>query len=136
MKAILELSLRYGSGVVTIHDMAARLSIPVKFLEQILLDLKKGGFVQSKRGKIGGYILDKAPSKIKVGDVIRFIDGPVGPIACVEERYSGCSDIACCIFRQIWRDTANAISGVIDNITFEDLVNRARTQELAVNYSI
>ena len=54
LKAMLGLSAHYGNGVVTIHDMAEQLDIPVKFLEQILLDLKKGGFVESKRGKIGG----------------------------------------------------------------------------------
>ncbi len=55
LKATLDLALHYSNGVVTIHDLAKRLDIPIKFLEQVLLDLKRGGFVQSRRGKVGGY---------------------------------------------------------------------------------
>ena len=56
LKAVLDLSINYGNGVVSMHEMARRLDIPIKFLEQILLDLKRGGFVESRRGKIGGYL--------------------------------------------------------------------------------
>ena len=91
LKAVLDLALNYDN-VVTIHDLAKRAQIPIKFLEQVLLDLKRGGFVESRRGKVGGYLLAKHPSQIKVGDVIRFVDGPLEPIACVDKKYSGCHD--------------------------------------------
>ena len=65
LKAVLYLAERYGNGPVTIHEISKHLDIPIKFLEQILLDLKRGGFVDSRRGKIGGYILSKPPSEIK-----------------------------------------------------------------------
>ncbi|MFA5272344.1 MAG: Rrf2 family transcriptional regulator, partial [Candidatus Omnitrophota bacterium] len=55
LKTVLDLALNYGKGVVTINELAKNADIPIKFLEQILLDLKRGGFVESKRGKIGGY---------------------------------------------------------------------------------
>lgn len=129
LKAMLSLSARYGSGVVTIHDLAEQLDIPVKFLEQILLDLKKGGFVESKRGKIGGYTLAKQPNRIKLGEVIRFIDGPIEPIACTSKKYSGCNNLYKCVFRNIWKDVAGAISNIIDNVTFEDLANKIKQQE-------
>ena len=83
LKAVLDLAVYYGNEAVTINDIAKRIDAPVKFLEQVLLDLKKGGFVESRRGKIGGYLLSKAPGKITVGEVIRFIDGPIEPISCV-----------------------------------------------------
>jgi len=102
LKTILDLALHYGNTPVTIHDLAKQEDIPIKFLEQILLDLKRGGFVESRRGKIGGYLLAKAPSQIKLGEIIRFIDGPIEPVACVHHNYEGCSDINKCIFKGIW----------------------------------
>src|SRR3989338_3050122 len=136
LKAVLDLALHYDRGVVTIHDLAKRTDAPIKFLEQVLLDLKKGGFVESKRGKVGGYLLAKAPSQIKLGDIVRFIDGPVEPLACVEQGYSGCKDIYKCIFRNIWREVARSTSDVIDNITFEDLARQAKSQKETLVYQI
>ncbi len=136
LKVILNLSLHYGGGLVTIHDLARRLDIPVKFLEQILLDLKRGGFLQSRRGKIGGYSLAKAPAKIKLGEVIRFIDGPVSPVACVDKSYKGCSDITTCVFREIWQRIAASTAAIIDNITFEDLTKKIKRAGKALVYQI
>lgn len=136
LKTILDLALHYGNGVVTIHDLAKRLDIPFKFLEQVLLDLKKGGFVESRRGKVGGYLLAKTPAQIRLGDVIRFIDGPVEPIACLEKRYSGCNQIYKCIFRKLWQDVARATANVIDSVTFEDLANQAKKESKQVVYQI
>ena len=136
LKAILDLTLRYGAGVVTIHEIAQRADIPIKFLEQVLLDLKRGGFVESRRGKVGGYLLAKHPSQIKVGDVIRFIDGPIEPIACVEQGYSGCSDIYRCVFKQIWQEVAVATSEVVDTITFEGLANKVKGPHEVPSYYI
>jgi Rrf2 family protein len=136
LKTILDLALHYGRGVVTIHELAERLDIPIKFLEQILLDLKKGGFVESKRGKVGGYFLAKIPSQIKLGEVIRFIDGPIEPIACVEKKYSGCYDVYKCIFRNIWQEVTQATSKIIDNVTFEDLAKKVGKFSSSLVYQI
>jgi len=122
LKAVLDLALHYDKDVVTINDLAKRIDAPVKFLEQVLLDLKKGGFVKSKRGKIGGYFLSQPPDKITVGEVIRFIDGPIDPIACVKHGYNGCRDVYKCVFRKIWQNVFLATSDIIDKVTFQDLV--------------
>ncbi len=135
LKAILELALNYGK-LVTIHELAGRWDIPVKFLEQVLLDLKRGGFVKSKRGKVGGYLLAREPSSIKLGEVIRFIDGLVEPIACVDKDYSGCNDLYKCVFRKVWQRVAQATSKIIDNITFEDLAREIKLKEGAQAYYI
>ncbi len=136
LKAVLDLALPYDKGVVTIHDLAKRTDTPIKFLEQVLLDLKKGGFVESRRGKVGGYLLAKSPSQIKLGDVVRFIDGPIEPLTCVERGYSGCKDIYKCIFRNIWREITRSTSDIIDNITFENLVKQAKSQKETLVYQI
>ncbi len=136
LKTILDLAMHYGSGVVTIHELAERIDAPIKFLEQILLDLKRGGFVESRRGNIGGYLLARHPSKLKLGEVIRFIEGPVEPIACTDKKYTACNDLYKCAFRRIWQDVAKATSDIIDNITFEELVDKINQQQRGSVYSI
>lgn len=136
LKTILDLSLNYGEEPVTITALAKRSDIPVKFLEQILLDLKRGGFVESRRGKIGGYLLGKHPSDIKLGEVVRFVDGPIEPIDCVDKHYKGCRDINRCVFRDVWMKVTESTAKIIDNITFEDLAKKAKGLEKALVYQI
>lgn len=136
LKVILELALNYPNKLLTIHELSDRLDIPYKFLEQILLVLKKGGFVSSKRGKIGGYFLMKPPQKIKLGDIVRFIDGPIEPISCVAENYKGCDDVYNCVFRNIWQRIASFTSEILDNITFEDLANNVKKHKDVLIYQI
>jgi len=124
LKAVLELALNYDKVVVTSRDLAKRIDTPVKFLEQVLLDLRKGGFIESRRGNVGGYLLSKAPANITVGDVIRHIDGPIEPIACIREGYSNCADIDRCVFKKMWQKVSEATSDIIDKVTFEDLVSQ------------
>lgn len=132
LKTILYLSIHYEKDVVTIHEIAQKLDIPIKFLEQVLLELKRGGFVESKRGIKGGYYLLKHPSDIKIGDVVRFIDGPIEPIACAntKKKYKGCADIYSCVFRDIWVKVADSISEIVDNITFDDFRNKLKSDNL------
>jgi len=136
IKIILELAMHYGKGVMTIQELSKKGDVPVKFLEQVLLDLKRGGFVESKRGKKGGYELAKRPDQIRLGDIVRYIDGPTEPIACVSDRYKGCQEADRCVLRAIWQRVDGAISGIIDNITFEDLAQQSQRQRLANDYSI
>jgi len=126
LKAIFQLALRHsgeGDGVMSITEIAKHGDMPVKFLEQILLTLRKGGFVKSKRGINGGFSLARPAKNITVGEVLRFIEGPLEPISCIEqERYKGCKDVANCIFREVWKKTASATSKIVDNLTFADII--------------
>ena len=136
LKAILDLARHYSPEPVTIHDIAKRIDAPVKFLEQVLLELKKGGFIESRRGKVGGYLLSRMPNKITVGEVIRFMDSPIEPISCVKHGYSGCGDLYKCAFRNIWQQVFKATSDIIDHITFEDLVRQIDSAQHVLAYSI
>jgi Rrf2 family protein len=136
LKTILDLARHYGNSPVTIHDLAKRADIPVKFLEQILLDLKRAGFVESRRGKIGGYLLARGPAEIKLGEVVRAVDGPIEPIACLGRKYDGCREIDRCVLRNVWVQVAQATSKIIDNLTFEDLLKRAKKIDSALVYQI
>ena len=140
LKALLELTLNYDKGVFSIQELAEKGDIPDKFLEQVLLMLKKAGFVDSKRGVNGGYFLAKAPDKITIGDVIRFIEGPIEPISCVgKERYEECKDFKSCVFRDIWSQVYTATSLIIDTVTFAELARRIKARQkekLPHTYSI
>ena len=140
LKAMLELAVRYPNGVVTIAELSKRLDIPIKFLEQVLLDLKHSGFLESKRGTQGGYRLAKHPAKISLGEIIRFIEGPIEPIACARQdaTYKGCKDIYNCVFRNIWLRIAKANSEIVDTITFEDLARNllGAANDVIFNYAI
>ncbi|MCM8795864.1 MAG: Rrf2 family transcriptional regulator [Candidatus Omnitrophica bacterium] len=137
LKAVLDLALHYeANSVITIQDLAKRIDAPVKFLQQVLLELKRGGFVESRRGKVGGYLLSRSPSLIRLGEVVRFIDRPVEPIGCLEKNYSGCGDIYKCVFREIWQKVTEATAKIIDQITFADLVKVARKRRELLVYQI
>jgi len=129
LKAMLDLAIHYGDKPVSIQHMADSLDIPIKFLEQVLLELKKGGFVDSRRGKVGGYLLAKPPSEISLGQVVRFIASPVEPIACVEDGYKGCRDLYKCVFRDVWQRVSDATLSIVDNVTFADLMENIRHKD-------
>ena len=140
LKAMLSLAMHYNKGVLPIQELAKKGDIPFKFLEQILLTLKKGGFVSSKRGVDGGYFLAKAPGTITVGEVIRFIEGPIEPVECANKSsYEKCRDFPYCVFKDIWSQVYTATSLVVDTITFAELVRRAENIQSGngdVSYSI
>lgn len=144
LKALFELALKHeeeGDGVMSITEISKLGDMPTKFLEQILLALRKGGFVKSKRGINGGFSLARSSKDITIGDVIRFIEGPIEPISCVEkERYKGCKDLASCIFRSVWKEVACATSKIVDHLTFADLVlrydNKRRRARTVSDYTI
>ena len=136
LKTILDLAAHFGNGPVVINDLSRRLDIPTKFLEQILLDLKRAGFVESRRGKVGGYSLAKEPGKIALGEVVRYIDGPIEPIACLKDKYSNCADINRCVFKKLWNEVYQATADIIDNVTFEELASEVNLSNQVLAYSI
>lgn len=126
LRALLELTRAYGSTTLQRHDIAARQHIPVEFLEQILLALKRAGLLSSKRGAKGGYSLIKQPKEISLGHVIRILDGPLAPIGCVSKTaYQKCSDCpyarrANCPVQQVMGSVRDAIADILDNYTLAD----------------
>jgi len=127
LKALLDLSIHFGKPQ-PIDDIAKRQDIPAKFLEQILLWLKKGGFVKSIRGKKGGYLLSRDPKNITMGDAIRYIEGPVEPIACVSNKES-CSYSARCALRDVFSDIGRYVAAKVDSITFANLRDKQIKKE-------
>ena len=131
LKAMLALGRRYGEGPVLIATLAKEETIPLKFLEVILLDLKGNGLLDSKKGKGGGYHLSRPPSTITVGSLIRMMEGPLAPLPCASETAfracPECPDIESCGTRIIMRQVRDAIADVLDHTTLADLLKQTET---------
>lgn len=126
LRGLFELAKHYGQGPVKIGEVAEAQAIPPRFLEIILGQLKQAGFVQSRRGAEGGYLLVRSPESLAVGEVIRFVDGPIGPVACVAGDPSDrCPLRGSCVFMPMWKKAQRAIAEVYDNTTFRDLLDEA-----------
>ena len=110
---------------VRLGEIASRLDIPVKFLEQIMIVLKGAGYIKTIRGKNGGYAMAKKPELIKLGEIIRLIDGTTAPIACVScSAYKFCDYENKCVLKPVWEEVRKATNEIVDNITFAGLAER------------
>lgn len=133
-RAMLELSLHYPNGLLHIREISEAQDIPERFLEQILLLLKRAGYLRSKKGPNGGYRLAKAPSKISVAEVIRVMDGPLAPIDCVSvTSHEFCPREKYCGLKWLWKDVRDAIAKILESTTFEDLADRTRKKKLQMD---
>ncbi len=127
LRALIDLGIarELGRPILQVSELAAKEKLPIKFLEQILTQLRGAGYVETKRGKLGGYSLAKPAARIKIGAVIRLLDGPLAPIACVSKTaYERCScpDEQHCGLRMLMFDVRNAISRVLDRYTLDQIV--------------
>jgi Rrf2 family protein len=140
LRAIFELAKQQGNGPIKIADIAKAQAIPPRFLEVILNQLKQGGFVESRRGNEGGYMLGQDPANLTVGDIIVFIQGPIGPIECLTDRRKEemCPLHGDCVFKPMWEEVREAIAKVYDKTTFASLVEQEKMnmQSFAPTYCI
>jgi Rrf2 family protein len=122
LRALFTLVEHYKGTPIPIRELARRNDIPKRFLEQIMLALKAQGWVESLAGMRGGYILAKDPSKITMGEVVRFFDGILAPIACVSVTgYKRCSQEPVCRFRRVFFDVRNYVAQVMDQSTLSEV---------------
>jgi len=126
LKALVFLAKKKENELVLISEISEKERIPKKFLEQILLEMKKQFILHSKRGKEGGYYLSKSPDEIYVGNIIRIIDGPLAPIPCVSklgyQRCEECVDEATCEIRKLMKQVRDATCDILDNTTLSELL--------------
>jgi Rrf2 family protein len=124
IKAMLDLALQRDRGLIPIQEVAARQGIPQRYLEQVLLSLKRAGLLTSKRGSTGGYHLTREPEEITVGAVLRAVEGTRAPFEAGSARRNG--GAAESELGELWEEIAEAVSKVVDRLTFGELVARAR----------
>lgn len=122
LRALFTLVDHYGGAPIPIRELARRNDVPKRFLEQIMLDLKTQGWVNSMAGLRGGYVLSKSPAKITMGEVVRHFDGILAPIGCVSvTAYKRCSQEPVCRFRRVFLDARNYVTGIMERATLAEV---------------
>jgi Rrf2 family protein len=134
LKAMVHLASAEFGQPVPVLEIAEQQRIPKKFLDGILSELRNAGFVHSKMGKGGGYLLARPAREIMVGDIVRTIDGPLAPVPCASKtRYRRCDDCLdedVCAVRKVMQNAQRALSEVLDNCSLERMSNNARIKSV------
>lgn len=139
VRAMLDLALHYGQGPISLKTIAERQDISEHYLEQLIASLRKAGLVSSVRGAQGGYLLAKEPTEIRIGDIIRTLEGPIAPMDCVEDNHESCLKIERCATRVLWQRLRHSMEEVLDNTTLACLCEetmRLRAKEDSFMYHI
>lgn len=123
LRLMLDLAVQPGDSAVPLRDVAERQEISDKYLEQIISILNKAGFVRSVRGPQGGYALQQTPDKYTVGMILRLTEGSLSPVECLDDNGAFCEREENCVTQILWKKLDDAIKGVVDHITLEDLMN-------------
>ena len=130
IKAMVDLALHDGPELQPIQDIAARQSIPQRYLEQVLLQLKRSGFLYARRGSAGGYRLSRPAAQITVGALLRAVDGPSAPPDSPRRGARAAAEDAAGL-AELWREIETAVAAVVDRTTLEDLRRRAEERRSA-----
>ena len=122
LRALFTLVEHHGGAPIPIRELARRNDVPKRFLEHIMLELKRREWVDSSAGIRGGYFLAMHPSKITMGEIVRHFDGILAPIDCVSVTgYKRCNQESVCRFRRVFFDVRNYIANVMDNLSLSDV---------------
>ncbi len=135
LRLMLDLAVNGNGENISIKDIAGRQEISIKYLEQIIMQLNKAGYVRSARGAQGGYTLSKPPKEYTVGMILRLMEGDFAPVNCLEGDKNSCERADMCVTVEIWEKIQRAVEDVVDHVTLEDLVNRYR-EKSQINYTI
>lgn len=140
LKALLFLADLPGDRSVLIADIAAHERIPKKFLDMILLEMRNAGILSSRKGKGGGYALALPPERIRIGTVIRLLDGPLAPVLCVSRSaYRPCDDCqseTACRIRLLMGRVRDAMAEILDTTTLADICLSVEVREFVLQYDI
>lgn len=128
LRLMLDLAVYHTGEPISLKDVARRQTISEKYMEQIISVLNKAGYVRGIRGAQGGYVLARAPEEYTVGMILRLTEGDLAPVACVGQAPMPCERRASCVTLRVWEQVYEAVSGVVDHITLQDLVDWQREQ--------
>ena len=128
--ALYELALHYGEGVVSLKTIAKTQGISENYLEQLMVQLRRAGLVESVRGAQGGYTLALPPEEVTIGQIITAVEGPIALVDCLltsaEAEDQSCVHAGDCVTRQIWEEVCDSINNVLNNIALADLLRRGQ----------
>ena len=128
LRMMLDMALTDSGKPVRVKEIAERQEISEKYMEQIMSILNKAGFVRSSRGPQGGYFLTRKPEEYTVGMILRLTEGSLSPVDCLDEGTEGCPRQEECVTFILWKQLDEAIRGVVDKVTLQDLVDWSRIQ--------
>ena len=128
LRALLDLAVHQGEGMVLLKDIARRQEVSLPYLEHLITPLIAGGLVKSTRGARGGVLLLKPPAEVKLTEVVQLLEGSIAPVDCVNDPRV-CSRSASCVTRDIWMQIKDAMIQVLDSTTLQNLVERQRQKE-------
>lgn len=135
IRVMLDLAVNNTGEYIPLKDVSERQGITLKYLEQIIILLKRSGYLKSSRGNGGGYKLAKAPKEYTIGDILRTTEGSLSPVACLEDDENMCPRSSMCTTINFWEGLDKVINDYVDSVTLQDLLDRQ--QELVGNdYSI
>ena len=121
-RMMLELAEHYDEGPTQIGEIARRQDISVKYLEQLIIPLKKNDLIKSVRGPKGGHLLAKPPDKISIGEIVKVLEGSICLSDCIENPAS-CDMFDSCLTRHLWERATNAMFNELDSITLDEMIN-------------
>lgn len=128
LKAMLELSACYNTGLISIREISERRNVPLQYLEQLFKKLRAAGLVQAERGAYGGYRLSRSPEDISVGDVIRTLDGSLAPVDCAREDFD-CEYSELCTESKLYRRIRESMDEVVDSTTLLDMLREEQSTQ-------
>lgn len=123
VRLLIELALNYKSGSMQLNLISKNQNISEKYLGQLVIQLKSAGFINSERGKNGGYFLTRPPGEFNLREIVEKLEGGICLVDCVDDE-SLCNRADFCVTRDIWRDVSSNISSFLEKITLQDLVDR------------
>ena len=132
VRALLDLARNSDSGPVSLKDIAQRQNISMSYLEHLINPLVAGGIIRTVRGSKGGIVLTKPAFQIKLSEIIALLEGSTAPVDCVDSP-ENCQRSDNCVTRGVWTELKEAIDGVLDYITLQELVERERRKQKATN---
>ena len=132
LRLMIDLAQHDAAGYIPLRDISKRQEISAKYLEQIVVQLSRAGFVTSTRGAQGGYQLARHPSEYTVGDILRITEGALVPVACLEHDPVECARAQDWITVEFWRGLYDVVNQYVDSVTLEELVNRGQALDFSI----
>ena len=127
LRAMIDLGLHIDQGTVLRKDIAERQEISSHYIGQLFMTLRKAGFIESVKGPGGGYVLAQDADKIRAGDIIRAVEGPIALVQCVGPNPEKvCYRMEDCVTYLLWKRLSKTIEEVLDSVTLKDLCDQAR----------
>jgi Rrf2 family transcriptional regulator, cysteine metabolism repressor len=125
VRLMVQLGRHFGTGPASLAEIAAEEDLPRAYLEQLVMSLRDAGLVVSTRGAHGGYELTREPGSIRMGEILRVLEGPIAPMICATddpEHATNCDRSARCTVNILWVRVRDAITGALDGMTLAELV--------------